>query len=197
MKLFKLFLAAFLVSLAGSGFAQTADTSTQTADSDGWFKSHYNAAESTVENLYDNGRLSMILSGYAYHDRRTYSESHLDHINEKAWGLGMSKELRDDKDNEESIQFMVIADSHYEPQINLSYSYQWMKPIGGNWEVGAGFNAGLVSRQDIFSGIPIPAILPDVSIGSRDTKLIMTFVPHLSGTVNGNVLFVALRVSLK
>lgn len=172
-------------------------TTAATEQQPGWFARTYDDAVNTTENLYDNGRLSIILSGYTYHDRHTYSEAKIKTLNEKAWGFGVSKELRDAKDNEESIQFMVISDSHYHPQVNASYAYQWMKPITGNWEIGAGYNAGLVSRTDIYKNFPIPGILPMFSIGTRDTKLFMTFVPHLSGTVNGNVLFFNLRIAVK
>ena len=189
MKIFTLCLAALLFSTAGVCFAQNSD--------DGWFQRNFDAADNTVENLYENGRLSMVLSGYAYHDRHTYDTAHLSRLNEKAWGIGMDKELRDAKDNEESIQFLIIADSHNEPQISASYNYYWMKPLTTDWEAGVGYSAGLVSRTDIFKGIPIPAILPTFSIGTRDVKLLTTFVPHLSGTVNGNVLFFALRFNLK
>jgi len=200
MKIFKLCFAALLVSTASVCCAQNADSAPQSSTQnpeDGWFRRNVDAAEDKVESLYDNGRLSMVLSGYAYHDRRTYNTAHLEKINEKAWGIGMDKEMRDAKDNEESIQFLVIADSHNEPQISASYNYYWMKPVTAGWEAGAGYSAGLVSRTDIFKGIPIPAILPTFSVGTRDVKLLTTFVPHLSGTVNGNVLFFALRFNLK
>ena len=172
-------------------------TTAATEQQPGAFVRTYNDAVNTAENLYDNGRLSIYLSGYTYHDRHTYSAAKIATLDEKAWGFGVSKELRDAKENEESIQLMVITDSHYHPQVNASYAYQWMKPIAGNWEIGAGCNAGFVSRTDIYKNVPVPGILPMFSIGTRDTKLFMTFVPHLSGTVNGNVLYFNLRIAAK
>ncbi|MET3107684.1 palmitoyl transferase [Oxalobacteraceae bacterium GrIS 2.11] len=207
MNLFNLRSAGLtiLFTMTCSSYAQTANnvsgsgasTPMPVNEQPGWLQRNYDGAQHTVENLYDNGRLSMILSGYAYHYRGTYDQAHLHNINERTWGLGMDKELRDEKDNEESIQFLVLADSHERPQISASYSHQWMKPISGNWELGAGYQIGLVSRSDIFSGVPFPAALPIFSVGTHDTKLLITFVPHISGTVNGNVLLFALRTSLK
>ena len=194
-------LAALLVfSSAFSANAQTETTSPANTDQSSWFPSIstlYNSAVTTTENLYDNGRVSIILSGYTWHDPRTYSPAKRATLNADAWGFGVSKELRDAKDNEESIQILAISDSHFKPQINASYTYQWMKPIGGNWEIGAGVNAGLVSRTDIFNSIPFPGILPMFSVGTHDTKVTMTYVPHLSGSVNGNVLYFNLRVAVK
>ena len=163
----------------------------------GWFKSTYNAAAGTVENLYDNGRLSMILSGEAHHGRGTYTTEKIDSFTEKVWGLGMSKELRDDKDNEESISFVVMADSHYSPQVTATYSYQWMKGLGNNWEIGAGYTAGLFSRADILGGVPFPGALPLVTIGTHENKLLISYIPRLSGTGDGDVLYLALRFALK
>ncbi|PRC93795.1 hypothetical protein [Solimicrobium silvestre] len=205
MKFFTLrhFSAVLFLSFACSAYAQTSDTAPAPANTDttteqpGWFKKTYDDAVNTTENLYDNGRLSTILSGYAHHGRGTYTAERIDELNEKTWGLGMSKELRDSKDNEESLQIVIMADSHYKPQITAGYSYQWMKSLGGNWEAGIGYTAGLISRTDILQGVPFPGILPLFSIGTRDTKLVASYIPKLSGTGNGDVLFLALRVSLK
>ena len=72
-----------------------------------------------------------------------------------------------------------------------------MKPLGGNWELGGGYMAGLISRTDILGGVPFPGVLPIASIGTRDVKLVATYIPRLSGTGNGDVLFLALRIAVK
>ncbi len=168
------------------------------ADQPGWLMSHYNAAEAKVEQLYDTGELSIVLSGEAHHGRGTYTTQQIDQFTEKVWGLGMSKELRDDKDNEEDISFVIMADSHYVPQITAGYGYQWMAHLGGNWEAGIGYTAGLISRSDIIGGTPFPGVLPLGSIGTRSNKLMVSYIPRLtSGKGNGDVLFLALRLDLK
>jgi palmitoyl transferase len=192
-------LASYFIFVTCLANAQTNNVSPSesTQEEAGWFKKTSRNAINTVENLYDNGRLSMTLSGYARHGRNTYSPERLAELNEKVWGFGVSKELRDKKDNEESIQFIAMADSHYKPQFLASYNYQWMKPLGDKWEAGIGYAVGFGSRTDIKGGIPFPGILPLASIGTRDTKLIMTYIPRLNGKGNGDVLFFGLRVSLK
>ncbi len=162
-----------------------------------WVSDDIDKAEKKVEHLYDDGRLSMVLSGYAHHGRSTYTPAQIDELNEKAWGFGFSKEMRDEKDNEESISFLVIADSHYTPQITAGYAYQWEKELGGGLEVGIGYTAGLISRTDIINGIPFPGILPLATFGTRDTKLVASYIPRLSGQGNGDVLYLALRIALK
>ncbi len=162
-----------------------------------WPVRTFNAAEDKVENLYDDGRLSMIISGYAHHGRGTYTAERISQLNERVWGLGMNKDMRDSKDNEESLQFIIMADSHYKPQITAAYAYQWMKPLSEKWEAGIGYTTGLFSRPDILGGIPFPGLLPLASVGTRDTKLMITYIPRISGKGNGDVLFFALRFSLK
>lgn len=202
MKLFNLHLAAtlFLFGLTCSAQAQTgtntAGATATAGDQPGWIMQHVDSAEDTLENLYENGRLSMVLSGEAHHGRGTYTAEKVDQLTEKVWGLGMSKELRDDRGNEEDISFVVMADSHYSPQVTAGYGYQWMLPLGG-LEAGIGYTAGLISRTDILKGVPFPGILPLASIGTRDTKLLISYIPKLSGTGDGDVLYLALRISLK
>lgn len=191
------FATIFLISFVCSANAENEQPTTQPTEQPGWFKRNFDAAVNTTENIYDNGRLSVILSGYAYHGRSTYTAERISELNEKTWGLGLSKELRDEKDNEESLQILILSDSHKKPQITAGYSYQWMKPLWGNWEAGIGFTAGLISRVEIYNGIPFPGILPQFSIGTRDIKLIGNYLPTINGNGNGDVLFLALRVNLK
>lgn len=181
---------SFLLFVCGSVHAQT-------SEQPGWFKQTTDSAVNKIDDMYNNGRLSMTLSGDAHHGRGTYTPEKLKELNEKVWGFGVSKEMRDEKDNEESLQFILMADSHYKPQILASYNYQWMLPLAYGWEVGAGFAAGLGSRSDILGGLPFPGVLPLASIGTRDTKLVMSYIPRLSGTGNGDVLFLGLRIALK
>ena len=163
-----------------------------------WWMTDLNNAVSKSENLYNNGRLSMYLSGYAHHGRGTYTPDKIAELNEKVWGFGVSKEMRDEKDNEESILFVIMADSHYEPQLTAGYKYEWMKPLGNDYEAGVGYVAGVISRVDIFGGIPFPGILPVASIGTHDTKLEFSYIPRLTKNKgNGDILFISLRLNLK
>lgn len=164
----------------------------------GWFVKSKNQLVNNVENIYDNGDLSLILSGYAYHGRKTYTPEKIASFNEKAWGLGISKVLRNEKDNEEALQFLVLSDSHSKPQLNALYSYQWMQPLGSKLEAGIGYTAGLFSRTDIIGGMPFPAVLPLLTFGTREAKLIMTYIPRISASKgNGDVLYLGFRIGLK
>jgi hypothetical protein len=176
--------------------ATTASTSPVVADAEqpGW----WTRAKNNVKKIYDQGDLTLALSGYAYHGRSTYTPERIAELNEKAWGLGMMNTLRDEKDNEELIYAMVISDSHFRPQPMAGYAKQWMHDIAGNWEIGGGYTASLISRTDYFGGIPFPIVLPVASIGTRANKLMFSYVPRLSANKgNGDVLLIFARFSLK
>ena len=159
----------------------------------GWWKQ----AKTKTQDIYNNGELSIMLSGYAHHGRNTYTPERIKELNELAWGLGFSSAIRDKKDNEESIYGLAISDSHFTPQLMAGYAYQWMKPLGERYEAGFGVTGLLISRTDYFRGIPFPGVLPIASIGTRSTKLMAAYIPRVSRHKgNGDVLLLFLRIDL-
>jgi palmitoyl transferase len=159
-----------------------------------WEKAQKHAA--TIAN---QGKFDLYVSGYSYHGRGTYTAERLKELNEKAWGAGFGKSLRNAKGDVETLYFLASSDSHAQPQLMGGYAYRWMWPAGGTGlEVGAGFTAFLVSRRDYFSGFPFPGILPVASIGTRRTQLMLSYVPRISRNKgNGDVLFVFARFEFR
>jgi hypothetical protein len=148
--------------------------------------------------IADNGSNAIYLSGWAHHGRDTYSRAQLDQLNEKSWGGGFGRTLRNAAGNDESLYAMAISDSHKKPQLMAGYAYEWIWPIADTGlEAGLGYTGMLMSRQDYFGGAPFPIALPLASIGAKGTKLMASYVPRLSKNKgNGDVLFMFLRVEL-
>jgi hypothetical protein len=146
-----------------------------------------------------NASWDLYLSGYAYHQRGTYSEKRLKKLNEKAWGGGLGRTMRNARGNDESFYLMAIRDSKERPQWMAGYAYQWVHPIfSGPLEAGVGLTALLIKREDWFNGRPFPALLPVASLGPERAKLVMTYVPRISvkgGKGKGNVLLFAAKFS--
>ncbi|MFZ6688667.1 hypothetical protein ACO0K0_13045 [Undibacterium sp. SXout11W] len=162
-------------------------------DQPGW----YERTKRKITKIVDEGAMSLNLSGLAHHGRNTYTPEKISELNENAWGLGFTKATRDEKDNEELVYAMIISDSHYKPQPMAGYAYQWMKPIAGNIEIGGGYTYSLISRVDYFKGVPFPVVLPVASIGTKNTKLMASYVPRLSRNKgNGDVLLLFVRIDL-
>jgi len=138
------------------------------------------------------------LSGYAYHDRDTYTRKQLNKMNENTWGGGLGRTLRNASGNDESVYAVAIRDSNNRPQYMAGYAYQWMFPVvSKKFEVGAGLTGLLIRRHDWYGGRPFPAILPVASIGTPKAQLVATYVPHLSmRKAKGNIVLLMLRMSL-
>lgn len=140
----------------------------------------------------------LYMSGYAYHDRDTYTRKQLDKMNENTWGGGLGRTLRNASGNDESVYGVVIRDSNNRPQWMAGYAYQWMFPVvSKKLEVGVGLTGLVIRRHDWYGGRPFPAILPVASIGTPNAQLVATYVPHLSmRKAKGNVVLLMLRISL-
>jgi hypothetical protein len=148
--------------------------------------------------IVDEGGDAIYLSGYAHHGRHTYTPDRLNELNEKNWGGGYGKTLRNAAGNDESLYFMAISDSHKQAQLMAGYAYEWIWPIADTGlEAGLGYTAILVSRADYFGRAPFPIALPLASIGVKKAKLLASYVPRLSANKgNGDVLFLFMRVEL-
>jgi palmitoyl transferase len=140
---------------------------------------------------YDHGSPTLLLSGYSYHLRSTYDAEHLAKLNEEAWGLGYAKAIDDAKTDWHALYGLAFRDSHDNIQAMVGYGWQtyWGPPAG--LKVGAGLTAFIVSRPDIANGIPVPGILPLLSVRYDRAQLLIAPIPKVSqGTTgNGNVIF--------
>lgn len=192
---FKHYLTPFFIASALLGTSSLA--SAQQTEETSWWQQTKSDAVAKGNKFMDDGQLSIMLSGYAHHGRGTYTAERIAELNERAWGMGFAKTLRDSKDNEEFLYGMVISDSHFKPQWMAGYAYEWMRPLGGNVEAGLGYTALLISRTDYFSNVPFPAVLPVASIGTKSSKLMAAYVPRFSKNKgNGDVLLVFVRFDL-
>lgn len=158
-------------------------------------------AENTLDyarRILDEGDNVLYLSGYAYHDRGTYSPEKIAEFNEAAWGAGFGRTLIDDKGNSNALFALAFLDSHSDVQAQVGYAREWRWHFAEHAAVGAGFVAMLVSRADMFNNFPFPVILPLASIEVNRVALMATYIPKLSSSDggNGNVLFLFGRINL-
>lgn len=157
-------------------------------------------AESTFDyakRIINEGDNVLYLSGYAYHDRGTYSAEKIAEFNEEAWGAGFGRTLIDENGNSNSLFALAFLDSHDDVEAQVGYAREWRWQFAEHAAVGAGFVAMLVSRSDMFNNIPFPAILPVASIEVGRAALMASYIPKLSGDGgNGNVLYIFGRINL-
>jgi hypothetical protein len=152
-----------------------------------------------IDATYRDGENDLYLAGYIHHGRNTYTPERIAELNENhAWGIGFGRTVRNALGNDETVYAMGVRDSHYQAQWMAGYAYQWTAPIAGTrLEVALGLTAQLMSRPDYFSHVPFPLVLPLASIGTRGTRLMVSYVPRLSKNKgSGDVLFFFVRIRL-
>lgn len=160
------------------------------ADCENWWPG-FDIACTSVSRVWSEGDTGLLLSGYAWHNRSTYSKEKIDSYNEFAYGGGLSLFRPLANNNEEMIYWMTFADSHTKPETHIGYGYMWYWDVIGPLKAGAGVTAGLFSRSDIASYAPLPFALPLVAIKYEKVNFYATYIPGSSN--NGNVLFVFSR----
>lgn len=194
----KLQLGVMLVVLLAPLQGHAAD---EDAPPDGLIEKTVAVAEDTANyarRIIDEGDNILYLSGYAYHDRGTYSAAKIEGFNEAAWGAGFGRTLIDDKGNSDSLFALAFLDSHSDVQAQVGYAREWRWQFAEHAAVGGGFVAMLVTRSDMFSNMPFPVVLPLVSVEVKGVALMATYIPKLSpgDGANGNVLYLFGRINL-
>ena len=145
---------------------------------------------SKIAAAWDHGDNELILSGYAYHLRSTYTEEKLNELNERAYGGGWARTITDPDGDTHTLFLFAFHESHNNVQWNLGYLYSTYWGPQDGVQGGLGISALIVQRPDIANGIPIPAILPVASLKYKKATLMATFIPTVNGGINnGSVLF--------
>jgi hypothetical protein len=161
-------------------------------------QSWWSGAGELLSTVAADGRTNLFLSGRAHHSRSTYHPDRVHKLNERAWGGGIGRTYRSDDGNDHTLYAMAIRDSNHNVQWSAGYAYQWIYSVPKTaLEAGIGLTASLISRRDWFDGIPFPAVLPLLSAGTQEVKLMATYVPRLSTRKGkGDVLLLFLNFSL-
>lgn len=146
------------------------------------------ASESTHANpsvgerfrrVFHEGSYDVYLTGYIWHDPRTYSEEKRAELNQLAWGFGLGKRFADVQGRQDLVYAFAFFESHQKIQPILGFARQWIWPVDGPLSVGAGYTVGITSRPDIFNSVPFPIALPVVSLKWSRLSMMGTFIPRI------------------
>lgn len=140
-----------------------------------------------LHQIWYEGDTEGILTGYAWHNRYTYSPEKIKKYNEAALGGGLGKGFYDEKGNWHALYAMAFLDSHSNVEPAAGYAYQKVFTIHNHLKAGLGFSILVTSRADINNNIPFPGVLPWASIIYKKVTIAATYIPGTSS--NGNVLF--------
>jgi len=153
--------------------------------------SFFGRACTKIGAAWDHGDNELIVTGYAYHLRSTYTAEKLRELNEHAWGGGWGRTITDPDGDTHTLFAFAFHESHNKVQYNVGYLYSTYWGAQDGLQAGLGIAPFIVQRPDIASGIPIPVILPIASLKYRRATLMFTYIPTVNnGINNGSVAFV-------
>jgi palmitoyl transferase len=148
-----------------------------------WAKSAYNR----LDQIWTQGNYDLYLSGYAWHNRATYTPEKIRGYNERAWGGGLGKSIYDEDGDWQGLYAMAFLESHSKVQPIAGYGFQKIGKVGADTRFGLGYTVFVTSHPAVMKGVPFPGILPLVSVGYKNATLYATYIPGGRGA--GNVLF--------
>ena len=128
-----------------------------------------------------------------WHNRNYYESEDIDDFNERPWGLGAGKYRYDEDGDWHGIYAMAFLDSNSEIEPIVGFGFQKVWRASEHVRLGLGYTLGVTMRQD-FDYVPMPLLLPLLSVKYKQVALQSTYVP--GGQGHGNILFSWLRWEL-
>lgn len=140
-----------------------------------------------LHQIWTEGDTEGYFTGYAWHNRYTYTPEKIKTYNELSWGGGLGKGFFDEKGNWHGLYAIAFLDSHKNLEPAAGYAYEWVADFGHDLKAGVGFSVLVTMRPDINNNIPFPGALPWASLFYKRFTIAATYIPGSS--TNGNVLF--------
>lgn len=147
-----------------------------------------------LHSVWNEGQTDLYLSGYAWHNRYTYSPQKIATYNELAWGGGFGKGLFDEDGDWHGLYAIGFLDSHRHVEPVVGYAFLKIKAFSPQLKFGLGYSLLVTSRVDIYNGIPFPGALPWASVFYKRASIAATYIPGSAGA--GNVLYLIAKVTL-
>ncbi|MBE6445166.1 MAG: lipid IV(A) palmitoyltransferase PagP [Alphaproteobacteria bacterium] len=165
------------------------------APSKAGIQEYWQQLKQDIAQTWKSDNYDLYVPLYAWHNRLTYDQEHIDKYNENPWGLGFGKSVQGGNNTWHSLYAMVFKDSNDHPETFIGYA--WLK----NWDindnpdlkVGLGYTLGVTQRVEWYF-LPVPAPLPIASVSYKDIALQAAYVPGVKN--DGNVLFVWTKIPL-
>ena len=170
----------FLLTLASSSFATASNACLKWP---AWFT----PVCTTLHDTWTKGNADLYLSGYAWHNRYTYTKKRLNLYNEAAWGGGLGRGYVDKDGDWNALYMIAFLDSHKNVEPLGGYAFIKTAHFSKHVRGGIGYTAFITARPDLFKGRPFPGILPLVSFSILRLSIFAAYIPGAAGA--GNVLF--------
>jgi palmitoyl transferase len=142
-----------------------------------------------LHRSWEEGKTELYISGYAWHNRLTYTREHLHRkkYNELAWGGGVGKGMFDERGNWHGIYAFAFLDSHKNVEPVIGYARLFIASLAKDFKAGLGYSFLITARPDIMHNIPFPGAVPWAGIFIKNLSVKAAYIPGSSS--NGNVLY--------
>ena len=159
------------------------------------FKEFVAELKHDISATWDSSKYDAYIPIYAWHNRLTYDQEHIEKYNENPWGFGLGKSRYDEKGNWHSLYAMGFKDSNKHLETFFGYAYMKNWQIGDNpdFRAGVGYTLGFTQRTDWYY-LPMPAPLPIAGLEYKRLAIQGAYVPGVKN--DGNVLFLWTKLSL-
>jgi lipid IVA palmitoyltransferase len=163
-----------------------------------WLWSVFAKPCNNAYRAYKTGDDELLLSGYSYHLRSSYTPEKIREFNEVATGIGYGKTVEDPDGDTHTFYWLAFRESHRKNELHLGYQYNTYWGPRTGLQASLGYTAMLVQRPDIASGVPFPAVLPVVGLKWNNTALNAVLIPKVNSKLNnGNVVYIFARHTFK
>lgn len=175
---------AFILLIPNAYAAETKPSCT------GWGKLLKPMCE-VFHHIISDGNNELYVSGYAWHNRYTYSPEKIKSYNEAAWGGGYSRGYVTENGDYHALAAFAFLDSHKNIEPVVGYLYLKKIFLKNDFKGSLGLAPFLTARPDIFKGRPFPGLMPIAALSYKKVTLQATYIPGAVGA--GNVLFLFAR----
>jgi len=153
---------------------------------------YWEELKQNIKDTWNCGSWSAYMPVYAWHNRLTYDQKHIDKYNENPWGFGVGK-WQTEGDNWHGLYAMAFKDSNDYAETFFGYAFIKNHAIdeAENWKLGYGYTLGITQRHE-YKYIPVPVPLPLGSISYKNISLQAAYVPGVKN--DGNVLFTWIKI---
>ena len=160
---------------------------------DGVLSKALSVVETELSQTWQSPDVELYVPINTWHNRNYYESEDIDDFNERPWGLGAGKYRYDEDGDWHGIYAMAFLDSNSEIEPIVGFGFQKVWRASEHVRLGLGYTLGVTMRQD-FDYVPMPLLLPLLSVKYKQVALQSTYVP--GGQGHGNILFSWLRWEL-
>ncbi len=151
--------------------------------------------KNTLSETWNGGQYDLYVPLYAWHNRLTYDDEHIDKYNENPWGAGLGVSRYDADGDWHALYAMAFIDSndYVETMFGYAFMKNWYFGQKKDFRAGVGFTVGLTQRHE-YAYIPVPLPLPMFGFGYKNLDVQAAYVPGVEN--DGNVLFIWTKIQL-